>query len=90
MAQEILNQIKREIYENLSEIIAGFFAMVLMLVLSYRILSGHTDQVVEYLSLTVIGSTLILITGFEKRGKIFDRFISMFVLFFLALSFMFL
>ncbi len=90
MTQEILKQIKREVYQNLSEILSGFLAMVLMLVLAHRILGGYSDNIVQYLSLTTIGCGLILITGFEKRGRIFDRFVSMFVLFFLALSFMFL
>ncbi|MFW5991069.1 MAG: hypothetical protein ACOCQX_02460 [Candidatus Nanoarchaeia archaeon] len=90
MAKEILKQIKKEAKENISEILSGFFVMILMLVLSYRILTGHITQIIEYLALVISACALILVVGLEKRGKIFDKFVSMTVMFFLVLSFMFL
>ncbi|MFW6450033.1 MAG: hypothetical protein ACOCZ6_03180 [Nanoarchaeota archaeon] len=90
MAKEILKQIKKEAKENISEILSGFFVMILMLVLSYSILTGHITQIIEYLALVISACALILVVGLEKRGKIFDKFVSMTVMFFLVLSFMFL
>ncbi|MGM5482798.1 MAG: hypothetical protein ACQESF_05020 [Nanobdellota archaeon] len=87
---DIIKQLKDEFKGNFSEILSGFFVMVLMLTLVYRIMGGMLDQVIEYLSLVALGSVIILLTGFEKRGKSFDRFVAMFLMFFLSLSFMFL
>lgn len=88
--KEITQQIKKEINQNLSEILSGFFVMCLLLILVYRVLTGRIVRLPEYFSLVLVGCGLILVVGFEKRGKTFDRFVSMFVLFFLSVSFMLL
>ncbi len=88
--QNHLKEIKRGILENLSEILSAVFVLVLTLVLVYVSLFGFIENILQYIIITIVGSAFMLLIGFEKRARIFDKYVSLVVVFFLSLSFLFL
>lgn len=88
--QTHLKEIKRGMLENLSEVMSASFVLVLMLVLVYVSLFGFVENIMQYVIIAVVGSGFMLLIGFEKRARVFDKYVSLVVLFLLSLSFMFL
>lgn len=88
--QNHLKEIKRGMLENLSEILSAVFVLVLTLVLVYFSLFGFIENILQYIIITIVGSAFMLLIGFEKRARIFDKYVSLVVVFFLSLSFLFL
>lgn len=88
--REQLKEIKKELLKNLSELISTSFVLILMLVLAYIAVMGIVEEILQYIIIAAVGSAFMLLIGFEKRAKRFDKYVSLTVVFFLSLSFMFL
>jgi hypothetical protein len=72
------NEIKKELKKNLLELLSAFFIIIIMLFLLY---------LKKNYFIGIIASGLILIIGFEKRGNIFDKIVSISVIFLLSIGF---
>ncbi len=85
-----LEEIKKELLKNQSELVSAFLVLVLVVVNVYMIFTGMFENVIRYTTVTTLGAGFIIFIGFEKRSKKFDKYVSMGFVFLLALSFMFL
>ncbi len=85
MAKSDLEEIKKDLLQNLGELSAAFLIMSLVL---FHVIARMWD--VRSLSISAVACLSILLIGLEKRGSRFDRFTSMIVVFTLAISFLFM
>ncbi len=85
-----LQEIKKEILKNLSELISGFFVLIIMLILVALALGGYVENILQHTTIAIVGSGIIIMIGFEKRAKKFEKYVALVAVFLLSISFMFL
>lgn len=81
MANEIVEELQREITKNLSVILASFFVVIIVLFLFYL----RNNYIIS-----IIACGFIVMLSLEKRGNNIDKYLAMFVILVLTVGFMFL